>query len=574
MIRTKLRWVACFLKAREICPRVKNNIVMIGVAMLPFSALAHDASSRDRANIEVCESATYFGVGIVGSLSAPYNKIASLTALLSSPLGKSVLKNLWVNHDRLHPCFAISNTPIWEPVVSRIPTDIVGIEVPNSLEHALIYVTGVPDYTIETPPFFTSFKPGNIYGVYKLAAEPKVDTRVVHEFASAGAIGLFVNGSSIFNYTDTFSYQNKGAWTYDANVAEASIVNSDVAHATPSNLPQFPKSRGIFHNHQMSREVLKQLNDSFSRGAKEHSKVIGYAIDSYPIYGPLGYSSRDMSSGVKVLKSSYVKRDWIAIENGGSNHRSSLPGWVVRGWNNDNTGDTLLNLSQKPKIDMLFTDGKKDGPVHYTGNDEKLAKEIQFLTETRGLVRDKEGYVYWESEILMPNGVKTITRNYLLRSSDLWGADISQKILPVSYQVADQDKFLFSAITGTFAEDYEFVPGYGDLDFFNGIESYVADRGQAIYHYVTPYSTDDVADKERLNKASFPYFVGVQFKGIVDTFNRATQKETSKAQYLTESRSLYKPVFDLGVVGKDANNEIQYASVIDTWRKTLSGRSH
>lgn len=68
----------------------------------------------------------------------------------------------------------------------------------------------------------------------------------------------------------------------------------------------------------------------------------------------------------------------------------------------------------------------------------------------------------------------------LKRASDLWGPDIGQEVLPVSFQIADQDKFLFKAVTGAFAEDHEFIAGYGDLDFFNGIES-CSGAGRAAY---------------------------------------------------------------------------------------------
>jgi hypothetical protein len=485
-------------------------------------------------------------------------------------LGGSILKNLWVNPSKAHPCFAISDTPIWGVVVSRIPADVVGIEVADGLGDALVYVTGIPDYKIETPKLFTGFKPGNIFGVYKLAAEPKADARRIHEFASKGPIAIFVNGSSIFNYTDTFTYNDKGAFSYDANVAEATIVNSDVAHATPSNFPLFPKSRGIFHNHQMSQEFMKELDDPFARGEREHSKVIGFGIDSYPIYGPLGYNSKDTSSGIGVLKSSYLKRDWMSSAKAGTNHRSSVPGWIVRGWNNDNAGANLLNLSQKPKADLLFSESAKDGPVRYKGGDEKLSAEISRLSETKGLKRDDEGYVYWESDVGLPSGSTAVVRNYLLNSSDLWGPDMGQEILPVSYQIADQDKFRFSAFTGAFAEDYEFISGYGDLDFYNGIESFVPDQNRPVYHYVTPYNAD-ITDKERLSKASFPYFIGIQFKGVVDRFNSVEISEKEKWQYLVDNRRKYKTVFDLGVIGKDVNNDVQYGSVIDTWRTTLAG---
>lgn len=561
---------ACFRPRRASMGMTILACSNICAAALTWPASAHDTAHRGNGKTTSCPTATFLSKKIIKRLSAPFNEGTAFADLQTKPIWTSVVSNLWVNSDKARPCFANSDTPVWGKVVSRIPADVVGLELAGNFDHALVYVTGIPDYTMETPKLFAGFKPGNIYGAYKIFAEPKPDNAALHAFASKGAIGIFVNGVSIFNYTDTFSYNDKGAWAYDANVAEATIVNSDISHATPSDLPQFPKSRGIFHNHQMSRELLEQLKDPFALGLRAHSRIVGYAIDSYPIYGPLGYASVDKTSGIKTLRSSYVKRDWIETGKGGTGHRSSMPEWSVRNWDRSNdTGTSLVNLFQKAKADMLLVDKATDGPVRYSGNDAKLAGEIKALSDSKGLKRDSLGYVYWEAGVRLPNGKSAVVRNYLLKSSDMWGADIGQSILPVSYQIADRDKFLFNAKTGSFAEDYEFVSGYGDLDFYNGIESFVPGQNRAVYHYVATFGAE-VSERTRLSKAAFPYFIGIQYRGVVDPFN-ATLDDKVKAKYLADSRATYKPVFDLGILGKGEDGKLQAGAVIPTWQKVLAG---
>lgn len=530
------------------------------------SLLAHEQLSGSAKSYRVCPTAGPLSPKTIAALSPPFDKADDFRALQASPVWKTVISQLLVNRDKQRPCSGFSDTPEWTKVVSRIPTNVLAVQTNADNSAAFIYVSGLPGYLIETPTVFSSFKPGNTYGVFRVATTPEMETRTTHNFADKGAIGIFVNGVSIFNYTDTFAYADKGVWSYDANVAEALIVNSDISHATPSNLPQFPKSRGIFHNHQMSVRLLAELKDPYFSGKLSHSKLVGFAIDSNPIYGPLGYSSRDASSGLKTLKSSYVKRAWTTAKGRGSNHRSSIPEWAVIGWDNSNaSGTTLLNLFKKAKSDLLYSDGKTDGLVSYDGKDDKLSAEIKLLNGSVGLKRDAQGYVYWENTVSLPNGSKVAKKNYLLKGSDLWGPDIDEAILPASYQVADKDKFYFKARNGSFAEDYEFVAGYGDLDFYNGIDSYLPERGTNAYHYVATFSAD-VKDKARLKSASFPYFVGIQYKGKPDPFNDSIDS-TARVTYFSGSASGLKTIFDLGVMGKNDQGQWVRGSIPETWQK-------
>jgi YHYH protein/von Willebrand factor type D domain len=496
----------------------------------------------------------YLTPDYLNNLTAPFNEESTFAQFFQTDLGQEIISKLWVNRDKTNPDFGQTDVTFWD--IGGIPTSIVGIQVDAAREYALVYYAGLPDYVITEPG--VGNEPTNVYGILKIPLDPIAETDVVHELTSSGDVGIFINGSGIFSYTDTFNWQNEGAWSYDALIAEAASINDDGAHSTPT---------GEFHNHIQSADVLEELDDPFALGVSEHSLLIGYGIDGNPVYGPLGYTTTDGSGELEVLRSSYFKRDWLENTSG---NRSSLPEWAVANWDGQSASSTsILNLSGKAKSDVLYSDGVLDGVVTYTGIDTALATEIAYYSDgTNGytLKEDASGYAYWENTVTLPDNSGTAeTQNYLLKSSDLWGPGYDETIQPGLYPIDRIDEFSFTASVGSFAEDYAFVEGYGDLDFYNGIDSYIPDLGKSEYHYVTSFSSD-LADTDRLTGVAFPYVLGVQYKSEIDTFNTDTATKTA---FLSDTDNGLETVYDLGITGKDDSDNLISGSVIDTWQADL-----
>jgi Ca2+-binding RTX toxin-like protein len=217
------------------------------------------------------------------------------------------------------------------------------------------------------------------------------------------------------------------------------------------------------------------------------------------------------------------------------------------------------------KSNVLYSDGVIDGVVTYSGTDAELAAEIAWYNDAangHSLKEDASGYAYWEHTVALPDGSgETKTQNYLLKSSDLWGPGYDETIQPGMYPEDRKDEFSFTAAVGSFAEDYEFVEGYGDLDFYNGIDSYIPALGKSEYHYVTTFSSD-LADEDRLEGVAFPYVLGIQYKGEVDEFNSDGQ---TRIDFLADTNNGLETVYDLGITGKDDSGNPIASSVIDTW---------
>lgn len=102
-------------------------------------------------------------------------------------------------------------------------------------------------------------------------------------------IGIMVNGASIYNWEDGFTYTNDGYWSNLAPEAEAYDVDICGGHAAGTD----------YHHHLYSSCLADLLEDDGSG----HSPIWGYAADGYPIYGPYE------DAGVLAV-SAWVTRDY------------------------------------------------------------------------------------------------------------------------------------------------------------------------------------------------------------------------------------------------------------------------
>lgn len=105
-------------------------------------------------------------------------------------------------------------------------------------------------------------------------------------------IGIMLNGTSIYNWADGQSYNNRGVWNNLAPAFEQYDVDICQGHA---------QLQGDYHHHMFSPCIKDLLGDDGSA----HSPLYGFAADGYPIYGPY------YMQGV-LAKSAWVKREYTA----------------------------------------------------------------------------------------------------------------------------------------------------------------------------------------------------------------------------------------------------------------------
>lgn len=104
-----------------------------------------------------------------------------------------------------------------------------------------------------------------------------------------GAIGMFSNGTSIYDWNDGQSYEGAGIWQHTAAKAEIHDLDICSGHA----------ASGDYHHHNYSSCLAEEMNDA----GDGHSPVYGLSADGYPVHGPWH------ANGTLVI-SSWLTRDY------------------------------------------------------------------------------------------------------------------------------------------------------------------------------------------------------------------------------------------------------------------------
>lgn len=191
-----------------------------------------------------------------------------------------------------------------------------------------VYVTtnGVPSYI--TGPFLDGnpSQATSQNAIFKFPLVPTKNTGTPTA-TTAGNIGIFINGVALFDYRDGVSWQNAGqklcggpiqpactgdaVWNRDAVVAEKSGFDCSKGHPAMGN----------YHHHQnpsafgLDLTVISTVCNLYTSDAlyvinsSQHSPLLGFAYDGFPIYGAYGYKNVDGTGGIVRIKSSYSLRN-------------------------------------------------------------------------------------------------------------------------------------------------------------------------------------------------------------------------------------------------------------------------
>lgn len=232
----------------------------------------------------------------------------------------------WLQNNTLMGRHYVSgnSTPINDNVLANVQT------VQYSANSAYVSTKGIPAYV--TGPFLDGNPSlaSNQNAIFKFPLNPIQNTGTATK-TTGGNIGVFVNGVALFDYRDGVAWNSTsnalcggpgnppcpggaGAtmdWNRDAVVAEKLGFDCSKGHPAMGN----------YHHHQNPSAFKLDLNvisticnlydadGLYAIDSTQHSPLIGFAYDGFPIYGAYGYKNTDGTGGITRIKSGYQLRN-------------------------------------------------------------------------------------------------------------------------------------------------------------------------------------------------------------------------------------------------------------------------
>lgn len=204
------------------------------------------------------------------------------------------------------------------PVVTSTPANVQ--QVQYSTDNVYISATGIPAYP--TAPFLDgnpSLAGSNAY-IFRVPRVPQQQTGTLTD-VPLGHIGVLKNGVPIFNAEDAMSYNGQGIWLRNAVYWENDGMDCSKGHPAP-NMGGGGLQSGRYHHHQnpapfstasvLLSSICTQYPSTglYTPDPAQHSPLLGYAFDGFPIYGCFGHSDPlDAASPIARIESSWQPRN-------------------------------------------------------------------------------------------------------------------------------------------------------------------------------------------------------------------------------------------------------------------------
>ncbi len=269
-------------------------------------------NTTKRLNMMMTKMCSVFAVGLSSIAFGQTNP--AITAWLQNTTG--ILGSHYVSGN---------STVIQDNVAANVQT------VQYSTNWVYVTTNGIPAYP--TGPFLDG-NPSlatDQNAIFKFPLNPVQNTGTPTA-TTGGNIGVFINGVALFDYRDGVAWNTTtntlcgglpGMSPCPGGPGTAQSWNRD---AIPAEKLGFDCSKGHpamgnYHHHQnpsafnLDLTVISTVCDLYAAdglyaiNAAQHSPLIGFAYDGFPIYGAYGYANADGTGGIVRIKSGYQLRN-------------------------------------------------------------------------------------------------------------------------------------------------------------------------------------------------------------------------------------------------------------------------
>lgn len=348
------------------------------------------------------------------------------------------------------------------------------------IDKEFIYIKGrgIPSYQASFGPY-TGSTP--IFSDYIKRIPKETFAPIDKEDTPLGSIGLWSNGVRIYNNQLNQSYNNQGIW----------ITNEPGSAPLTDSYGGKSSQTGNYYHTANPIGLRRQREDNISttgayvENQTAHSKILGWAFDGTPIYGPYGYSDQySAASSIKKIESSYSERT-IATRN-------FLPdGTILQG---SEVGPPIDSVEFSVLNFISFT-GSTD-----TFISSQICTQVQSDTDdasvagVNGLV---DSYDPINRRLLLSSVNGVFSQNMWIKTPTAW---VQITSTPVVYKI------------GYFTSDFIYTDGSGDLDEYNGRFCVTPEfpNGRYCYFATIKSSTYDYSVGSPEDNAAYPYVTGTK----------------------------------------------------------------
>jgi len=348
-------------------------------------------STLSLTNVQIASAANY-SVVVTNTTGSVTSSNAVLTVLSGSSSSDVVitewLTELTGRYARIYQTSAAqtSDSPVttWSrgAGVQSLPVYSGVQEISYSTNWVYIRSTGLGFHTMgpwyldaQKTQLFPNY-PANSHTFWRFPRTPAAASTPT--LTSLGAIGYFIDGVAMFDGQDGYYWSGTaeaqggsgGLWNRDAFPEEGVSFDPANAHQEQTGMYHYHANplalRYLLGDHVDLNSSTKIYTESASTPTN-HSPIIGWVRDGYPIYGPYGYSNpTNTSSGIRRMVTGYTLRNG---QNGAVNlattGRVTLPAWAARA---RSRSATLTAGEYGPGVTNVYTIGRYHEDYEYLGD--------------------------------------------------------------------------------------------------------------------------------------------------------------------------------------------------------------